>query len=65
MNPSMKKDRTNLPTFRAKNPAAEEAFSSTEVAGDQMPAATLIRFAIFCSARRHGTYASAMKTWPD
>ena len=41
MNPSMEKDRTNLPTFRAKNPAAEEAFSSTEVAGDQMASGNL------------------------
>jgi dGTP triphosphohydrolase len=40
MNTSIEKDRTNSPTFRAKNPAAEEA-TMPQVAGDQMASGNL------------------------
>ena len=41
MNTSIEKDRTNPATFRAKNPAAEEPASSTQIPGDQMASGNL------------------------
>ena len=41
MNTSTEKDRINSSALRAKNPAAEEAASSTQIPGDQMASGNL------------------------